>query len=153
VSNNVYVDIASINSAISTLHKLEAEAEHRKYWVKPVGTNGYWAAPLHMNASNHDFKMEAVALTHTDTRWVWTNNKSLEIKYDFVMDFAHPPVVSITFNGNKSYVTTRISLITDARGGNDYVRINIDLPPNTSTANAWKKGRDTFNVHLIAMGN
>lgn len=147
MSDNLVVDVSSINAMISKVRQFTNEASQRKYFVKQWGSGkGAWSSPLHMSSDMQDFRLEAIVISSDKSNWAgWDRGRTLTLNinkgngYQFLNDFKMMPVISVTYDGNIDGVTVRIDATKDI------VKISLTKPTGI-----WKNA--SFLVHLIALG-
>lgn len=147
MSDNLIVDVSTINSTISKVRQLYTEASAGKYYIVQRGTStGYWSSPLHLTSSFKDFRLEAIVMNSAATSWKNWNTPKITRTYKFRNDFTLMPVITATYDGNAIGVTVSI----DATADGNTVVVTLLKPSNQK----WDAKKDQgFFVHLIAVGH
>lgn len=143
MSDNLVVDVSAINDAINRVNSIYNEASIKKYYIQ-----GNWAAPLQMDHTLHDLRIEAVAIPFTKS-WLGHGTDTVTYTYKFVNSFQTLPIVNTTYDavhgGGVKGVSTRIDVY--ASKSKDYVLISVTRP-----SGKWSLVADKFFLHLIAIG-
>ena len=142
MGNNIIIDVSEIDTALSQMNQLWHEGRDRKFWI-----NGSWCAPLHLDQSMRDFRIEASVIGGNLQGWQGFNTNSITYDYYFNNQFSYDPVINITYDGTADAVSSKI--IYNSSNSKD--RVTIKLTKTTSNSK-WTAG-EPFVVHLIAIGN
>lgn len=160
MTNNLIVDVNSINSVIAKVDTLWTEAQSGNYKLLVPAANRYQKlSSMSVAQGQKDFKIEAAAIsskTPVNAFYKITGHgtSTLECVYKFQNNFTQTPVVTVTYDGNWAggIVAIRTDVAVDRSGGaNDLLTIYLRRINAGTTVKAWGTN-DSFNIHVIAMG-
>jgi hypothetical protein len=143
VPNNLVVDVSSINDAINTINNLNNEAQSKKYMIM-----GQWATPLHIDASLQQMLIEAVVIDSNKFVSGW-GTSTLSYDHEYVQAFRAGPVATAQIHGeNLGVAKINVILYQEHVKGSERVLIHV----NRLDGDKWVKNKESFAVHLIAIG-
>lgn len=137
--SNIFVDVASINSSISQINRIIAQAGTSFYRINN-GT-GYEASPLQLDKSKHPLKIDAKILGN-GAGWKGRSTGTVTATYTFSNTFTQNPIVVATFQGDLT--TANVTITSDKNKA-------VVTVLTGKSGRKWTTG-DKIIVHLIAIG-
>lgn len=141
--NNLIVDVSQIQTAMSQISSLYTEASADKYNLM-----GQPASPLHVNQSIQCMRMETFVLNSTQFNSGW-GTSTLSYDFSYASPFAGGPIAVASIHSNNLGLSN-VNVVLYQERATNVERLLIYV--NRLDKQAWVKNKESFSVHVIAIG-